>query len=419
MGERISIKKKHWPMILQNTGKTGTLWKRTFLRVCCVLIVSGILVTIQSEMVEAASNKKNLPKVFLNENGLSTSRECGKCHKDIYSTWKKSLHAQVKENAVFWTAYLQAFYDNAEKAQTLCLSCHAPVAIMNKDLNLTRKLSREGVNCDFCHSISDIHRENKQFKYEHEFGLMKQGPLKNVESPVHKTKFNRLYQQSQFCASCHEYKTDAGVKIIETYSEWEQSPYYKEGTHCQDCHMRKIKGKIVDTKIAETPENKISSHNIAGGHSLAMRDKSLEIQISAIERLKQKLMITVDITNQGAGHKIPTGLPSKKLTLKVAVQSGTGTILQTQKKVYQKSLVDRYGVPVIKDSDIMMGKGTRIVSDNRLSPRETRREQFMFFIPEGEGKKISATVYYSHQPEIIQESPINIKMNEISKWTDE
>jgi hypothetical protein len=293
------------------------------------------------------------------------------------------------------------------------------VAIINEDLNLTKKLSREGVNCDFCHSISDIHKENNQFNYKHEFGLLKQGPLKNVESPVHETRFNRLYKHSQFCAKCHEYITDAGVKIIETYSEWEQGPYPKEGTHCQDCHMRKIKGKIVASEIAETLEKEISSHNIAGGHSLAMRDRSLDVQISSVERLKQRLMVSVDITNRGVGHKIPTGLPSKKLILKVAVQSSSGAVLQTQKKVYQKSLVDKNGVPVVKDSDLMLGKGIRIVSDNRINPKETRREHFMFFLPEGGGKKISATVFYSHSPEIVQETPINIKMNEVSKWTNE
>lgn len=402
-------------MILQSTDETGRI--KRFLKICCLLIISGILISLQFGMAEGAPKKK-LPKVSLNENGISASSECGKCHKDIYDTWKNSLHSQVKGNAVFWTAYLQAYYDDSEKAATLCLSCHAPVAIINGDLNLASRLSREGVNCDFCHSISDIQRKNKQFKYEHEFGLLKQGPLKNVKSPVHETKFNRLYKQSQFCAACHEYRTDAGVMVIETYSEWEQGPYAKEGTQCQDCHMRKVAGKIVAREIAETPENKISSHDIAGGHSLAMRDKSLEIKISNIERLKQKLVVTVDITNRGVGHKIPTGLPSKKLTLKVAVQSSTGVVLQTQKKVYQKSLVDKHGVPVVKDSDLMLGKGVRIVSDNRLSPRETRREQFMFFLPEGEGKKISATVFYSHNPEIVQETPINIKMNEVSKWTD-
>jgi len=406
-------------MSLQNTDKTGTTWNKKFLRVCCALIVAGVLVSIQSAAVEGAPKKKNLPKVFLNKNGISASSECGKCHKDIYGSWKDSLHSQVKGNAVFWTAYLQAYYDDAKKAQVLCLSCHAPVAIINKDLGLTKKLSREGVNCDFCHSISGIHRKNKQFKYEHEFGLLKQGPLKNVESPVHETKFNRLYKQSQFCAACHDYRTDAGVMVIGTYSEWEQGPYAKEGIHCQDCHMRKVAGKIVSSDIADTPEMKISSHDIAGGHSLAMRDKSLALQISNIERLKQKLVVTVDITNRGVGHKIPTGLPSKKLTLKVTVRSGAGAVLQTQKKVYQKSLVDRNGIPVVKDSDLMLGKGIRIVSDNRLSPKETRQEQFMFFLPEGEGKKISAAVFYSHNPEIIQETPIYIKMNEASKWTDE
>jgi hypothetical protein len=406
-------------MTFKNTSWVACSKNRKLRRVFYILIISSVLIGAQSLWAVEVDKKRNLPRVYLNENGVSASSECGKCHKDIYASWKNSLHSQVKDNAVFWTAYLQAYYDDSEKARVLCLSCHAPVAIINKDFSLNKKLSGEGVNCDFCHSISGVHQKRNKFEYEHEYGLLKQGPLKDVESPVHETKFNRLFKQSQLCAACHEYETGTGVKIIETYSEWEQGPYSKEGTHCQDCHMRKIKGKIVDSEIAKTPEKKISSHDIAGGHSLAMRDKSLDIQVSSIERIKQKLTVTVDITNKGVGHKIPTGLPSKKLILKVVAESSSGDIFKTQKKVYKKSLIDRNGDLVEKDSDLMLGKVMRIISDNRINPKETRREKFTFFVPEGEALKISAMVFYNHNPEIVEEIPINIKMNEVSKWTSE
>ncbi|MZH01984.1 MAG: hypothetical protein F3745_00865 [Nitrospinae bacterium] len=412
-------KKRQYTMSCQYTDRAASFEVEKIKFIFFLLVISIIQVGVHPVWSAEAPKKRNLPKVYLNKNGISASGECGKCHKDIYATWKNSLHSQVKGNAVFWTAYLQAYYDDAEKAQELCLSCHSPVAIINKDLMLTKKISGEGVNCDFCHSISGVQKIRSQFEYEHKFGLLKQGPLKDLESPVHETKFNKLFKQSQLCAKCHEYESDNGLKIIETYSEWEQGPYSKKGTHCQDCHMRKVKGKIVATEIAITPEKKIRSHDIAGGHSLAMRDKSLDVQISSIDRIKQKLVVNVDVINKGVGHKIPTGLPSKKLTLKVVAQSSSGSIYKTKKKVYQKKLVDRNGDPVVKDSDLMLGKAVRIVSDNRISPKETRREEFTFFLPEEDSVKISATVFYSHNPEIVEEVPINIKMNEVSKWTGE
>jgi len=357
-----------------------------------------------------------LPDVNLNPDGISSSAECGKCHKNIYTAWKNSLHSESADNSVFWAAYLQSHYEDPEAAEKLCFSCHAPVAQMNGDLKLKQKISREGVSCDFCHSIEKLQWEDGRVKYKHAFGLVKQGPLKNASSPVHKTQYNELFQQSRFCGGCHEYKSANGVKVIETFSEWQQSPYPKKGIHCQNCHMRKIKGKIVDPEVLKTPQETISSHDIAGGHSLTMRKESLGLRIGGLRQYKQKLVVVVEITNEGAGHKIPTGLPSKKIILQVAVKSRNGEDYQVQQKIYRKLIVDESGTPVILDADLLLGRGTRVVSDNRIGPLETRREEFMFFVPENEVKKVVVTVFYNHEPKIVQASRIHIKMKEVSEW---
>lgn len=349
----------------------------------------------------------NMP--VLNSKGITQSLECAKCHKDIYSTWNESLHAKAAENPVFTAAFLQVYFERSESARTLCLRCHAPVTAINNDFKLGQGVTREGVNCDYCHSIAEITSQGPRF----EFDLLKQGPLRDVTSPVHKTRFNELFKQSQLCAHCHDLETANGLKLIETYTEWKQGPYPAKGTQCQDCHMRKVAGKIVAPEVKQTPEKTISSHDIAGGHSTSKREESVGIKITDIARHKQKIVVAIDVTNKGAGHKIPTGIPTKKIVLQVSIQSKNGETYQMQKKIYQKLLADENGQPVISDSDIFLGKAVKIVSDNRIAPLETRREKFTFFVPDEKDQKISAAVFYEHNPKIIQSAPIHIKLHEV------
>lgn len=349
----------------------------------------------------------NLPS--LNSKGVSSSLECAKCHKDIYASWKNSLHAEASENPVFTAAFLQAYFERGDSARTLCLKCHAPVSSINNDSKLSLSVTREGINCDYCHSIAEITPQGPRF----EFDLLKQGPLRDVVSPVHKTRFNELFKQSQICASCHEYESANGIKLIETYSEWKQGPYSARGTQCQDCHMRKIEGKIVAAEIKPVSEGKISSHDIAGGHSQSKREESVDIKIASIVKFKQKIIVAVEVTNKGAGHKIPTGIPSKKIALQVSIQSKSGEAYQMQQKIYQKQLADENGNAVTADSDIFLGKAVKVVSDNRIAPLETRREKFTFFVPDEKDQKISAAVFYEHSPKIMQTTPIHVKLHEV------
>lgn len=379
---------------------------------CCIFLHGGS----HAIAADPASVSKKIP-FEIKENEPTSSVECGKCHKDIYDAWKNSLHSQAAVNSVFWTSYLKVYYKDDRFAQKVCLACHAPFARLSGDFRLTRDLTREGVNCDFCHSVSDVRSVNNAYEFEQSFGSIKQGSLKDVVSPVHQTRFNPLYKDSRICSVCHEYENEEGLKLIETFGEWQSGPYAKEGIHCQNCHMRKVSGKIVREEILQTPEKEVSSHDIAGGHSTRMREKSLQIDIKSIRRNKQKVDVVVDIANVGAGHSIPTGLPSKRIILQVSVLSANGKNHQTQQKVYQKTVVDNNGNPVGEDSELMSGRGYKIISDNRLKPREARTEPFTFFVADSEQEslQISAAAYYEHNPQVMETSPIHIKIKEVSR----
>ena len=354
--------------------------------------------------------------IHLSEKGFSSSQKCGQCHKELYDDWKRSLHADSSGNAIFRAAYIQVYFEQGERARAACLGCHAPVAFFNNDPKLTQPISREGVSCDFCHSITEVlpgTPDGPQFRFE--FGGVKQGPLKDVTSPVHQTRFNNLYQQSLFCKGCHEQANSKGISMIATYSEWKESPYPDKGITCQKCHMEQVPGKTVIPSIQKTKGNWISNHDIAAGHSLTKRRQALEIKISSMESYKNRITVQVDLTNSGAGHKMPTGLPVKKIILEVKLKDQNGGKRQIQQRVYQKVVADAQGKAVTNLADLMLGKGVKVMSDNRIAPLETRRERFTFFVDQPEGQTVSATAYYGYTPEILHPVPIHIKLIEVQR----
>ena len=83
--------------------------------------------------------------------------------------------------------------------------------------------------------------------------------------------------------------------------------------------------------------------------------------------------------------------------------------------MYQKVIADAQGNAVTKLVDLMLGKATKVMSDNRIAPLETRRESFTFFVGKPEDQTVSATAYYSYTPEILQPAPIHIKLNEVQR----
>ena len=356
------------------------------------------------------------PRIELNLQGFSASEQCGQCHKQLYEDWRHSLHADSSGNAVFHSAYLQVYFEQGERARAACLSCHAPVAYFNNDPKLTQPISREGVSCDFCHSIAEAlpgTPDGPQFRFE--FGGIKQGPLTGVDSSAHKTRTNGLYRQSRFCKGCHEQTSPNGIAMIATYSEWEASPYFDRGITCQKCHMEPVSGKTVAPEVKKTLGNRISNHDIAAGHSLSKRRKALDIKIAGLQTFKNRITVQVDLTNTGAGHKMPTGLPVKKIILEVTVEDVESGRRQVQQQVYQKKVTDAAGRPVKSLVDLMLGKGMKVASDNRIAPLETRRETFTFFADRSEEQVVSAAVYYSYTPEILQPAPIHIKLNEVKR----
>src|SRR6185436_13626264 len=141
-------------------------------------------------------------------------------------------------------AFLEA-EDAAEQqfgveARKVCLSCHAPMAGLLDDLELSRKVSWEGITCDYCHSIRDVAMDGSKYKAVVQFGNVKSGPSKDAVSPAHGTAYSSAHTSALLCAVCHEHKNRLGFPVVTTYSEWKDSPSGKGDVECQQCHMELV-----------------------------------------------------------------------------------------------------------------------------------------------------------------------------------
>lgn len=345
--------------------------------------------------------------------GYTSSVVCGKCHLDIYNKWKEGLHARSLDDPIFYTSYIEAYTRTAGKAKYVCLKCHAPTTNLTKDFDMALDITKEGVTCDFCHTIKNVDLSSQDSPFISEAGLTKRGPKKNVSSPVHVAVYSPLFESSELCAGCHEYKKPGSYPILGTYSEWKESPYAAEGVHCQNCHMPLTPGRIVVPEVKAEVENVINEHNLAGGHSISQVRKAVQIKIVNIERKENQTTVHVDVTNSGSGHMVPTGMPSRRLVLNVDVTTSDNKSYSAQ-RVYRKIMADKKGKELNSDWELIM-YGDRVLSDNRLAPKETRKEVFSFAIPADVDVNVKANITYLYEPLALQISQMQIEMSQDQK----
>jgi len=340
---------------------------------------------------------------------IAASKNCKECHEEIYNHWKNAMHSMSIEDPIFKASYMEAYFKTAGEAKFNCLRCHAPIAFLNNDYDLKNEITKEGVNCDFCHSVKKVNLDNKTYPFEIEIGEIKRGPLSDVDSTAHKTESSALFKSSELCAGCHEYTNRNGVKVLGTYSEWRTSPYAEEGTHCQNCHMPLIPGKIVKPEIKSSNRKQINLHAISASRSTEQLRKALKVEIKNIHKEEDIIEIVVGVTNVGSGHMVPTGIPSRKLILLVELK--TSNEYFSQQRIYQKIMLDESGKEIKKENEVFQ-KAAQVSFDNRLMPRETRIERFAFAMPKNKKITISARIEYLYKASVLRPTEIRVKMAE-------
>jgi hypothetical protein len=326
---------------------------------------------------------------------FTTSDTCAECHRDIYRMWRDSAHAASMEDPVFLASFRETESRLGKAGARTCIKCHAPMAEVSGDTELAHKTSWEGVSCDYCHSLVDVDVSGAVPKQKLEVGDVKRGPVPNADSTGHLVAYSELHTESRICAPCHEHRNPDGVPILTTYSEWKESVAAEQGQTCQTCHMGLTRGRVVDARVKRDSSARVNLHEMPGGHSLQQLHKALAFAIRPT-RDRDELNVNVRVTNKGAGHAVPTGMPGRAMEMVVTVDTSAGDHFE-ETRVFGRFFEDREGKPIAHVADYF-GRGVREKSDSRIGVDEVRDVAFDFPVKAKDTAYVSVRMHYEHAP---------------------
>ncbi len=305
--------------------------------------------------------------------------------KDIspMSTWRSTMMANSAKDPL-WQAKVTAEGIATPHLRTViedkCTTCHAPLARTEAIHNgeetysfeqaVNDPLGRDGVSCTLCHQIQDTNF-GLETSFSGHYDITNDhvifGPYPNpTAAPMfNQTGFTPTHSEhirsSELCATCHTLFTPyvddngevAGTFPEQTpYLEWRNSDYPGDNIECQTCHMPAVDEPM---KIAARPpwlntkRQPVWKHDFVGGNAYMialMKENAKELGVTADdvhfdstmakeERLLKKhtvelstdsfiehdsLIVHVYVKNL-AGHKFPTGFPSRRVWLYVDIKN--------------------------------------------------------------------------------------------------
>lgn len=258
---------------------------------------------VRDQMVELEPLPQDHPETpWIDPTPGQSPRACGDCHQQTHRDWAMSAHGHSADSKLFrWatgppktkdpTWNLRARHPDALGA---CVACHSP-----GQSSLLAELPGEGplagVHCDFCHKIKSLAKGSLGLTHGRDMFQMARpaldgrpvvlGSLK--DSTRENVAYSPLYQQSQFCAPCHE-GTVLGAKVYSTFSEWTT---WGGERSCQDCHMRPVANR---------------EHDHLMQASRARDGAGLRHQLQ-ITRNPKGAQVSLSLWTEKVGHLLPTG----------------------------------------------------------------------------------------------------------------
>ena len=359
--------------------------------------------------------------------GFREPTNCLPCHQDIVDQWGRSTKAHTNRN--LWVdnlyngnditasgpppdpvhppfyAFLKRHNPEDPSRPTRfgeCANCHQPEYVgldpTNSNYNAYTSADRHGVGCDFCHRIVDVDTsptgltrpnlvdgKTTMLRTPSQPGLVL-GPLDDVtfnQDSVMRAGHASVLRSSRLCATCHEDSADpqdthgnftgtfTGPASQTTYSEWLASDFAAQGVQCQDCHMPPSGAdKLCNVNGASVTrdQSQVRSHTFEGTTPDFLRRAVKLRSFAAVSG--DTLTVDVSITNDGAGHAVPTGVTLRHLILLVtATERGGAALTYLDKDKNGQTVPNWGGIGDLAAGNFagQPGKGfARVLVDNRF-----------------------------------------------------
>jgi hypothetical protein len=253
---------------------------------------------------------------------FKSPKRCGVCHQQIYQEWEQCLMAKSFTHAWDDVEYFKLALPHAMKFAKVagvkggCIACHGPLAFLTGDIPPKPPAAgtrvNEGVSCEVCHSITGTTKEVPyNFSYTIQPSEVKQGHRKGVKAP-HGVEYSAFLRSPEFCATCHDEASPYGAWVKSTYREWKASPYAKEESRCQDCHMYYGPGNVALGRFYKD----MAHHSFHGAHFASKLAGAVDVALYT-KRTDvtpgSQLNFTVQLFNGKVGHYIPSGSTEERM----------------------------------------------------------------------------------------------------------
>ena len=258
-----------------------------------------------------------------------TSKECARCHKEIYDQFNGSAHHFGSFNNQWYRKSIEYMQDViGTRPSKWCAGCHDHAVFFNGrfDRPIKEQIdtpeAQNGLGCTSCHSIVHVKStmgqgdftieypplhdlatsDNKFAKWAHDYLLY-------IDPQPHRETFLKSFHTTQtpeFCSSCHKVHLDVPVnnyrwfRGFNEYDNWQASGVSGEGARsfyyppksqkCADCHM-----PLVASRDPAARDGKVHSHRFPGANTALPFVNQDDEQLKITQEFLRDGQVSIDI----------------------------------------------------------------------------------------------------------------------------